>query len=189
MLNRVNRIFLILASFALVFLIATMVLGMSLGDLRNPDDLQTQRWGTVHRLSGVAAALSAMFVNGIVATYFVGTSRWCREVSETYGLDRRLVIRSNQLKRRTFPITLLSMLAIVVIVALGGAADPGATRQLEPIQGLSWAQLHLFGALLGIAFVAFVFYLQWNNIQANRQVIDDVMAEVRTIREAKGLEV
>lgn len=184
-----NRIFSILASFALLFLIATMVLGLTLGDLRNPDDHVAQRWGTVHRLSGVAAALAAMFVNGIVATYFVGTSRWCREVSETYGLDMQFVRRSNLLKRRTFPVTVMSMLAIVGIVALGGAADPGATRQLEPLPGLTWAQLHLFGAMLGIAFVAFVFFLQWNNIQANRQVIDDVMAEVRAIRTAKGLEV
>ena len=184
-----NRIFLILASFALVFMIATMVLGLSLGDLRNPNDTITERWGTVHRLSGVAAALSAMFVNGIVATYFVGTSRWCREVSETYSLNRQFIIRSNTLKRRTFPITVMSMLAIVAIVALGGAADPGATRQLEPIQGVTWAQLHLLGAMSGIAFVALVFFLQWNNIQSNRQVIDEVMAEVKRIRLEKGLEV
>ncbi|MBL9122270.1 MAG: hypothetical protein JNG90_01470 [Planctomycetaceae bacterium] len=184
-----NRIFLILASFALVFMIATMVLGLSLGDLRNPEDVAAQRWGTIHRLSGVAAALSAMFVNGIVATYFVGTSRWVREVSDTYSLERQFIIRSNTLKRRTFPITVMSMLAIVAIVALGGAADPGATRQLEPIQGITWAQIHLLGALLGIAFVTLVFYLQWNNIQANRQVIDDVMAQVREVRLAKGLEV
>jgi hypothetical protein len=185
----VNRIFSILATFALVFLIATMVLGLSLGDLRNPNDLDAQRWGTVHRLSGIAAALAAMFVNGIVATYFVGTSRWCREVSDAYQLDRRLVDRSNALKRRTFPLTLLSMLAIVGIVALGGAADPGATRQLAPIEGITWAQLHLFGAMLGIAFIAWVFFLQWNNIQGNRQVIDEIMAEVKKIRQAKGLEV
>lgn len=184
-----NRIFSILASFALVFLVATMVLGLTLGDLRDPHDLATQRWGTVHRLSGIAAALTALLVNGIVATYFVGTSRWCREVSDAYDLDRRLVQRSNSLKRRTFPLTLLGMLAIVGIVALGGAADPGATRQFEPLRGISWAQLHLFGAMFGIAFVAWVFFVQWNNIEAHRQVIDEMMARVRAIRLEKGLEV
>lgn len=184
-----NRIFLNLALFAMAFLAATLVLGLSLGDVRNPDDEVTQRWATVHRLSGVAVALCVVLVNSIVVTYFIGTSRWCREVVETYSLDRTLIVRSNALKRKTFPYAVASMLTVVGIVALGGAADPGASLQLEPIGGLTWANLHLYGAMLGIAFIGWAFTVQWQNISLHRDLIAEIMDEVRRVRAARGLDV
>ena len=83
-----NKIFRVLASFAVVFVLATLMLGFSLRshDIRDVHDAAGQRWATVHRLSGVAAALAVVLVNSIVVTYFVGTSRWCKEVAETYQL-------------------------------------------------------------------------------------------------------
>ncbi|MGD9644086.1 MAG: hypothetical protein AB7U73_00130 [Pirellulales bacterium] len=183
-----TRIFAILALFAVLFVGATAILGLSLGDIRNPQDRDAQHWATVHRLSGVAAALAVMFVNGIAATYFIGTSRWCREVVETYGLDPALWRRSTSLKRRTFPLCVANMLLAVVMVALGGAADPGASVQLQPIGGITWAQIHLVAAFAGLAWFVYSSTLQWNNIQANRDVIDAIMIEVRRERAARGLE-
>ena len=46
---------------------------------------------TIHRLTGMAAALGVVFVESVVVTYFIGTSRWCKEVSETYQLDSKRV--------------------------------------------------------------------------------------------------
>ncbi len=166
-----------------------MVLGLSLGDVRNPNDAAAQHWATVHRLSGVAAALSVMFVNGIVVTYFVGTSRWCREVTETYELDPEPLRESNRLKRRTFPLAVVNMLTIVGVVALGGAADPGASLQLKSIGPVTWPMLHLLGALVGLAMLAGTSVLQWINIGANHEAILRIMAEVRRIRQARGLDV
>jgi hypothetical protein len=185
----VSRIFAVLALFAILFVAATFWLGLNLGDVRNPNDQTAQRWATVHRLSGVAAALSIMFVNGIVVTYFVGTSRWCREVSETYALDRKFVERSNRLKRRTFPLAVTNMLVIVGVVALGGAADPGASLQLEPLGPLTWPILHLLAALAALALLSYTSFLQWLNIQANHEVIEQIMAEVRRVRTERGLDV
>lgn len=183
------RIFAILATFSVIAIGATLVLGLTLGDVRNPDDLVTQRWTTIHRLSGVLAALAVMFVNGIVVTYFVGTSRWCREVTEAYDLDRTLLRRSNALKRATFPLAVVNMLVIVGIVALGGAADPGASLRLQPLGSLTWANLHLAGAFIGLTIIAFASVRQWMNIQAHHEVIEGIMAQVREIRAARGLEV
>lgn len=184
-----NRIFAYLAWFAMAFLAATLVLGLSLGDVRDPDDLTTQRWATVHRLSGVAVALCIVLVDSIVVTYFIGTSRWCREVSDTYRLDASLVREANAIKRRTFPYAVASMLAVVGIVALGGAADPGASLQLQPIGGMTWANVHLIGALAGLAFIAYAFFIQWVNIEQQRDVIARILEEVKQIRLARGLEV
>ena len=80
----------------------------------------------MHRLTGVLTALVVVLVNSLTVTYFIGTGRWCREVVEVYGLDQAFVTRSAKLKRSAFPFAMAGMLAIVAIVALGGAADPAA---------------------------------------------------------------
>jgi membrane associated rhomboid family serine protease len=167
----------------------SFVLGMSLGDVTNPLDRDTQRMATVHRLSGIAAALTVVLVNSFVVTYFIGTSRWCKEVVEAYSLDAQPSRRSTLLKRRTFPLAVFSMLAVVAIVALGGAADPGAALQIQPLFGLHWAKVHLLGALAGMALIGYSFCVQWFNIEANRQCIAEILAEVKRIRLERGLTV
>lgn len=180
-----TRIFLALAVFALVCLAATMLLGLSLGDIRHDTSAEVQRWGTMHRLVGVATGLATVLVNSISVTYFIGTSRWCKEVAETYGLDPEWVRRGNALKRQTFPWALASMLAVLGIIALGGAADPATGRATSE----SWAIWHLLGALAGFALIATSFVAQWINIAANHELIEQVLAEVRRIRQERGLEV
>jgi hypothetical protein len=141
----------------------------------------------VHRLSGISAGVIVMLVNSIVVTYFIGTSRWCKEVVDTYGLDRSYIQRSAQLKRRTFPICTVSMLIAVAIAALGAAADPAASVKLPPMEGLTWTNLHFLSACLGIGAIVFGFLLQGMNISSNHTVITDVMAAVKRIRAERGL--
>jgi hypothetical protein len=190
----VNRIFYPLALLAVLALSGVMVLGLYLHshDVRDPKDHDAQRLATVHRLSGIAAGLCVLLVDSVVVTYFIGTSRWCKEVSETYRLDPEFVDRSNRLKRRTFPHAVFSMLTVVTITALGGAADPAAQLSLQPLQnlvggGMTWADVHLLGAVLGIAIILYGFYVMSDNIRRNLGVINEVMAEVRRIREERGL--
>jgi hypothetical protein len=123
------------ATFAVALMMATAGLGLWLGDLHGQTDPAVLRWGTVHRLSGVLAALVVVLVNSMAVTYFVGTSRWVREVVETYGLDAGLVTRSRRLKRSAFPFAVAGMLAVVGIVALGGAADPATGRRCRASVG------------------------------------------------------
>jgi hypothetical protein len=47
----------------------------------------------------------------------------------------------------------------------------------------------LTGALAGVCFIAVSFYLQGQNIAAHHTVINDIVAEVRRIRQERGLEV
>jgi hypothetical protein len=180
-----TRIFLSLAWFALVMMAATLILGLSIEDLHTDHSPEMLRWAIVHRLSGVATALVVVLVHSIVITYFIGTSRWCKEVGEAYGLDRSLLARATMLKRRTFPWAVMGMGAVVGVISLGARADPATG--LRHTQ--DWATLHLIGALVGLAFIAWSFFVEWNNIHANHQVIADVLAEVRRIRAERGLEV
>lgn len=140
----------------------------------------------VHFLLGVLACLTAILVNSIAVTYFVGTTKWIREVVETYGLEGSFIERSNQIKRVTFPWAIGGMLTIIAIAALGGMADPGGWMRS---QSALYVTPHFLVAMLGTALIAASFYFQISSIAAHSQVIADVMTEVRAAREAHGLEV
>jgi hypothetical protein len=180
-----ERVFSRVATFAVALLVATAGLGIWLGDLHGQTDPQMLRWGTVHRLSGVLAALLVVLVNSMAVTYFIGTGRWCREVVETYGLDPAYIDRSRALKRRAFPFALLAMLAVVAIVALGGAADPASGRPGTQ----DWVTPHLVGAVTLVAAIAWLFQLQLPNMRRQHELIEDVLGEVRAVRNARGLDV
>jgi hypothetical protein len=182
-----TRIFLTLASVSIILLIVAMTLGLSIGDMYAkpmPTD-STLSWARQHRLAGVAAAIVVVLVESIGYTYFVGTSRWCKEVVDTYQLDPAPVVASNRLKRRSFPWALTGMLCVVGVASLGAASDP-ATMQPNT---QAWASWHLAGAFLGIAFIAWTYVVIWTNIVANQRITSQIVAEVRRYRDKHGLDV
>lgn len=180
-----DRVFSRAALFAVSLMAATAGLGLWLGDLHGQTAPAVLRWGTVHRLSGVLAALMVVLVNSMAVTYFIGTGRWCREVVETYALDGAYVERSKKLKRAAFPFALMGMLAVVTIVALGGAADPASGRPGTQ----QWVTPHLLGGLGLAALIAWCFQAQLPQIRRQQGLIDEVMAEVRESRRLRGLDV
>jgi hypothetical protein len=180
-----EKVFSRAAAFAVALLVATAGLGLWLGDLHDVTDPRVLRWGTVHRLSGVLAALLVVLVNSMAVTYFIGTGRWCREVAETYRLDAAVVERSRRLKRRAFPLALAGMLAVVAIVALGGAADPATGRR----GSRDWVTPHLLGGLGLTAMIAWCFQAQVPGIRRQHGLIEEVMTAVRAERLARGLDV
>jgi hypothetical protein len=188
----VNRIFPALTVTALALLTVALLLGLMIGDLRGPlEDPATQqalRIKTVHFFSGLVAALAVVMVDSILVTYFVGTGRWCREVSEAYRLSPDFVRRSTHIKRRAFPLALASMLVAVGMAALGAAADPAANVQVRLPGGATWAQAHLLGVLLGTSGIAAAFFWKVACVQQHRQVVNDVLQEVHRIRRERGLE-
>jgi len=125
-----------------------------------------------------------VFVHSIAVTYFIGTSRWCKEVTETYPLDPVLLRRSTNLKRKTFPWCLLGMLGVVGVAALGAASDPGTGGA----NTAWWATIHLAGAWGGLVLIAWTYYRVWINIVANQGVIEQIVAAVAVIRQERGLD-
>ncbi len=179
-----TRIFTTLALLSLGLFLAAVVLGLSIGDLYDNPDADVLRIRGVHMLTGTAAALAVVFVHSIVVTYFVGTSRWCKEVTETYRLDPAALVRSNQLKRRTFPWSVLGMLTVVVVGALGAASDPGTGRP----DTASMANVHLAAAFAGLALVGWTYLRAWSNILDNQAVIQKILDDVQQIRRERGLD-
>lgn len=180
-----TRILLTLASLSMLLLVGALLAGFSIGDIyAQPVSEDTLQWATVHRLTGLAAALGVVFVESIIVTYFIGTSRWCKEVVETYHFDPEYVRASNRLKRRTFPWALAGMLVVVGVIALGAASDPPA-RLADPE---AWSYWHLAGALVGVVFIAWTYLVAWNNVVANHAIIERLVAEVCRVRQERGLE-
>jgi hypothetical protein len=152
---------------------------------------------TLHFYLGVASSLLAILVCSISVTYFIGTSRWCREVAETYRLSPEFVQRSDSLKRRTFPYALLGIFTVIVIVALGGLSDPSIPwrRAFETEKDwfnatfppASMVNIHYIAAMIGLLVLAFAFWVQASRIAANYGIIDEILAEVRRIRSERGL--
>lgn len=180
-----EQVFTRAALFAVVLLVAAACLGLWLGDLHGVTDPATLRWGTVHRLTGVFTALAVVLVNSLTVTYFIGTGRWCREVIDAYGLDRAFMARTAALKRAAFPFAMAGMLAVVGIVALGGAADPAAGRKTSR----DWVTWHLVGGLGLAGVIAACFQAQLPLIRRQHALIDEVMGEVRRVRLDRGLDV
>jgi hypothetical protein len=141
------------------------------------------RRATLHILLGIAAALVTVLVNSISVTYFIGTSRWCQEVVDTYQLNPEFTQQSLAMKRRSFPWSLGGILTILLIVALGAASDPG-NRLANSAAYSTW---HFAAAMLGIFFIGVSFFVQVTRIATNYQLINNVMSEVQRIRAERGL--
>jgi len=180
-----ERVYSLAATFAVALMVATAGLGLWLGDLHGQIDPAVLRWATVHRLSGVLAALMVVLVNSLSFTYFIGTGRWCREVVETYALAPALIERSRWIKRGAFRAAMLGMLGVVAIVALGGAADPASGRPGTQ----AWVTPHLIGSLGLVAAIAWCFQSQLPQFRRQHVLIEEVLAEVRAVRLARGLDV
>lgn len=180
-----TRIFPMLASFSLMLMGVAAMLGLVIGDLyADPVAQATLDWRGRHMMTGVAAALFVVLVESIAVTYFVGTSRWCKEVTETYRLPPGDLSESTRLKRRTFPWCVLGMLTVVGVSALGAASDPGTGRA----DTAWWTDIHLAAAFGGLMVVAWTYYRAWLNIADNQRVIERIVAQVRQIREERGLD-
>jgi len=138
----------------------------------------------LHLLLGVLAALITVLVNSICVTYFIGTTRWCREVTEAYDLDASMLAESNALKRKSFPWAVASIVLILAIIALGSLSDPNVSG----LESTKWRTPHYLLAIVSTAVIAWAFFVQLNNIAANYRVIGKILDAVRQVRDEKGLD-
>ena len=141
---------------------------------------------TRHMLLGILAALMTLLACSVSITYFVGTSRWFKEVVDTYKLDRNYVATSQQIKRRSFRWSVLGALAILAVVGLGAAAEPTWANAQH---SQTYVLPHYLIALAAIALLVVSFSAQFLSLDANSKLIETVMSDVRRIRQQRGLEV
>ena len=116
-------------------------------------------------------------------------------------LDSAPPIRTHAIEEGKIQIPLWSVPLVLVVLyvclfsGLGvlGLVGPDEPRYAAIARAMAethdWVTPHLWGAMTGLMFIAWVFFVEWKNIEANHVVIADVLAEVRRIRLDRGLEV
>ncbi|HUG67422.1 MAG TPA: hypothetical protein VMM76_06705 [Pirellulaceae bacterium] len=146
--------------------------------------LTEQRSGFwLHFWIGIIATLVTLLVNSISVTYFIGTNRWCREVVDAFSLDQELAKRSQHLKRKAFPWSLIAISLILVIAGLGAASDP---VRLNP-NAADWVAYHWGLAMLGIAVIGGCLLAQVALIGENYELIKEILAAAEQERERRRI--
>ena len=186
--STVKRIFLTLAVMATIFLVATIVLGLNIGDAKELKP-ETQARISTHMLVGLAALTFATLVHAISLTYFMGTGRWLEETSRAYSLDESFYLQSQKIKYRTLPGLTFCVLMLIVTGALGAVADPATPMSLDGTLGMSSAQIHFFSAIATAVISLVTNFTQYLAISANSRIVDAVLEEVHRIRVDRGLPV
>lgn len=139
---------------------------------------------TFHILLGVAAGLTVLLVNGLTITYFVGVSKWFREVVDAYSLDPRYAAESERIKRANFPWASSGMVAILILVFLGGAADASGANSAR---SAAWVLPHYIASMITIVWIAIAFWQQSQKLAENQTLIREVMSLVQAARAKRGL--
>lgn len=181
-----KRYFLVCVSLSGVLLLAAFLLGIlflydrSHGAVAPRGDQPAAAWSfTVHMVVSLVAIIFNLFVHCLVFTYLLGTGKWVKEVASAYGLPadgwpaltKRFKIRVNRL--------LLLAMGTSILAGLTGA---GAQTQPQSW----WAVAHPILAVL-IWFVnGWAFWVEYQVICANEQVLRQVKAAADQMRLASG---
>jgi hypothetical protein len=125
-----------------------------------------------------AVIVSNLGLHCLVFIYFLGTGRWVKEVAIAYQLpDAPLPKLTRDLKRRTFPVALLAMLAPIATAAAGAG---------QKTMGWPWG-LHLALGLATLLVNLWANVIEVRNVGINAGLIDEVLREVDRIRAERGL--
>jgi len=179
--RRVNRIFLTLALFATLLLVAALVLGLNIGDPRSVAE-STRSTLSYHLLTAVAALIFAALVHAVLLTYFMGTGRWIEETSRAYKLDPRWHNENRRLKNRTIPAMAACLVVLILNVPLGALAVDSGDWNLPGVGAISPTRTHFLFALVTIAVNIVVNAIEYREIKRNGELIAEIVAEVRRIR-------
>ncbi len=183
-----KRIFLTLAVLAVGLVGTAFVLGLSIVLPEQP----TPESGTPvgpHMKTAIAGVFALALVHAIAFTYFMGTGRWLEETTNSYQLDERWQKESSSLKYGILPYICGGMLLIITTVALGAATDPGSDISFKGWAGIPASTIHFFSASSTVAINLLALMQEYFAIYRNGKLIEEVIGEVKRIREEKGLPV
>lgn len=182
-----TRIFLTLSSVSTLLLAIVFVLGLNIDD---PKSLESQSLVSWHLMLAMTGLVIAALVHAIVFTYFMGTGRWMEDVSKTYQLDEKWRLEGQRLKYRVIPwMCLWLFLLLPAIIGFGAASDPASRSGFSGWAGLSASSVHLLVALMTVFCNVFVNFREFQAIERNGQLVQEVLEKVREIRIARGLPV
>jgi hypothetical protein len=175
------RIFLSVAVTNLLLLVAACLSGWAYQSVRaaGPEQLAAAVQAYhVHFVLGLVTVLVNLALHCLIFIYFLGTGRLVKEIALAYKMpDEPWPKLTRELKRKTFPPSLIAMLLGVPTAATGLGAELAG-----------WPPLIHFGftaVLVGVNLWACV--VEYRAVRTNARVLDEVYREVDRIRAAHGL--
>lgn len=181
-----TRIFLTLASVSTMLLVVVFLIGLNIDDPKLPEAQSLISWHMMLALSGL---VFAALVHALVLTYFMGTGRWMEDVSKAYQLDSRFQEETKQLKYRSLPMMTFSLLLLFVTIGFGAAADPASKMGFAGWGGITAGTCHMLTAIATMAINFFTNLREFQAIERNGELVNEVMQKVRELRLARGLPV
>ena len=182
----VTRIFLTLASVSTLLLLTVFGLGLNIGD---PRTLESQPLVSWHLMLALTGLVFATLVHALVLTYFMGTGRWMEDVSKAYQLEDRWRLECQRLKYRVLPWIAGCLLLLLTTIGFGAAADPAARLGFSGGAGLSASTWHLLVALITLSLNVLANIREFQALERNGQLVNEIVQKVREIRIARGLPV
>jgi cytochrome b561 len=162
----------------LVILAILLTIALGFWSFLTPSPAEKADIFIIHYVFGLLTAILILFVHCLVFIYFLGTGRWIKEVGIAYKLpDEPWPKLTRELKRKTFPPALFSMLIGIAAAAAGAGAQ---------LQAWPW-YVHMTLGLLTLAINLWAFRIEIRNVTINAGIIDSVMLEVDRIRAARGM--
>lgn len=181
-----TRIFTVLAALSTLLLIVALVLGLQIADPKLAEQGDEVRY---HLWAALFALLFAAFVHAVVLTYFMGTGRWLEETTHAYRISEHWWSENQTLKYRTILPMVGCLLLLILNVPLGAVADPASPVGWDGWGGLSAARIHFVTAAITVGVNVVVNLMEYFALARNGALIDEVLGEVRRIREERGLPV
>jgi heme/copper-type cytochrome/quinol oxidase subunit 2 len=181
-----TRIFLTLASLSSLLLLAAFCLGWMIGDAATAEAQPQVAW---HFLTAVGALVFAALVHAIVLTYFMGTGRWIEETTRAYRLPEKSIAENQALKYRLVLAMTGCLLLLILTGGFGAAADPAAPAGFKGWRGISSATIHFLIAVTTVGLNSIVYLWEYQSIEANGVVVNEVLQQVHAIRKERGLPV
>lgn len=169
-----------------MLLLTVFVLGLSIDD---PRVLESQPLVSWHLMLALTGLIFAALVHAVVLTYFMGTGRWMEDVSKTYQLDEHWRSENIRLKYRVIPGMCVCILLLLTTIGFGAAADPASRLGFSEWAGMSVSTLHLLVAITTVTGNILLNVREFQTIERNSELINEVVAKVREIRIARGLPV
>lgn len=180
-----KTIFLPLSVISTLLLATSLVLGLSIEDAAEPS---LSHQVDYHLWTSLGGMLFSTLVHGLVMTYFIGTGRWFEETARAYPLTGDCFGDSRKLKHRTIPIIVGGFVLLLAAGTLGAAADPASPVGFTGWLGLSPATLHLLVALAAVGVNTWTHLVEYNALDKNAELIEQMMSEVQRIRAERGLD-
>jgi hypothetical protein len=131
-----------------------------------------------HYYLGLVTVLVNLALHCLIFIYFLGTGRLVKEIAIAYRMpDEPWPKLTRQLKRKTFPPSLLAMLLGIPTAATGMG-----------IQMAAWPWwLHLGLTVLLVLVNVWACVVEYRAVRTNAHVLDEIYREVDRIRAAHGL--